>query len=115
MTYVADSVSVNDAAVSGDITDAGINIGSLAVDQEVIIKFYGLISTSYSFPGGSSTVYNSAFANADNTSQVQSVLSILITAAGGRKMLWLLLLTISLVILVIICAYLLYTRILKKS
>ena len=72
--YISGSTKIDGGAVSDGIANGGINIGSLAVNASKII--YIEINISGTFETGLTTLTNTAFARADEVSEINDTASV---------------------------------------
>ncbi|MBX4211661.1 MAG: DUF11 domain-containing protein, partial [Candidatus Yanofskybacteria bacterium] len=85
LTYIAGTTTVDGVAKSDGIIGAGLNIGSLAINQEAVIKFQVKVGPASAFPIGNTTLINTAKAKADGVSEIIAQMPIIIAngAVGG--------------------------------
>ena len=67
MSYVNNSTGLNGIITSNGVTNSGLNIGTLGINQEAIVRFYTTVN-----PGTTATLNNVSQARADNYSQIVS-------------------------------------------
>lgn len=72
VNYIPNTTSVNGVLVQDGLTGGGINIGSLTPGQEAVVRFSALVAPGTTFPNGTLTAINLAFARADNVPSVSS-------------------------------------------
>ncbi len=75
IAYIPNTTSVNNQVVADGISGSGINLGVLTPNQEVLVKFSGIVTATGSFPSGS-TAYNTVYAHASTVSAVTAQLPI---------------------------------------
>ncbi len=76
VAYLPGTTSVGGTTVADGVTGGGINVGTLAANQEIVVKLYATVTASGVFPNGSTTAYNTAYAHADNANTVSAQLPI---------------------------------------
>ena len=73
MTYVNNSTALNGIIIANGITGSGVNIGSLLLNQEAVVKLYATVNTGTVINAGTTvTLTNVSQARADNYSQIVS-------------------------------------------
>ncbi|PIR41912.1 MAG: hypothetical protein COV30_01165 [Candidatus Yanofskybacteria bacterium CG10_big_fil_rev_8_21_14_0_10_37_15] len=73
MSYINNSSSLNGIVTANGITGTGLNIGSLASNQEAVIKFSAIVNTGTIITAGTTvTLTNISQARAENYSQIIS-------------------------------------------
>jgi uncharacterized repeat protein (TIGR01451 family) len=89
LNYIPNTTSVNNLVVSDGLTGGGINIGSLAPNQEALVRFSARVDNISRFPSGSLTGVNTAFVRADNTptasAQMTLNFGVILTQVGTVK------------------------------
>ncbi len=80
LSLIKNSTAVDGMNWGGDIIGAGLNLGTLAPGQSKTIKFRVTVLEQTSNAGGSVTLTNTAYASADNVSQLYDNASIIISS-----------------------------------
>ena len=84
LSLISGSTGVDGMNWGGDITGAGLNLGTLAPGQSKTIKFRATVIEQTSGTSGSVTLTNTAYASADNVAQLSDVASVIV---GGGEVL----------------------------
>ena len=78
LSLIVNSTNVDGMNWGGDITGAGLNLGTLVPGQSKTIKFRTTVTERTSGSGGSVTLTNTAYANADNVAQLNDGASVIV-------------------------------------
>lgn len=85
LSIISGSTTINGITWGGDVTGGGLNLGTLARNQTKTIKFRAKIASEDNFGAGSTTLFNTTYAQADNVSQVSDQASVIVTKPGEVK------------------------------
>lgn len=70
LSIISNSTTVDGANIGGDVTGAGLNLGTLSPGAARTIKFRAVLANEDEFGTGSIGLINTAYTKADNASQV---------------------------------------------
>jgi uncharacterized repeat protein (TIGR01451 family) len=79
ITFVPGSVRIGSSPASDTLTASGLNLGTLAVGQEVVVTFSGRVAGATELPTGTTTLINTAQATATGVGTLIAQLPVIIT------------------------------------
>ncbi len=82
ITAIPGSVRAGGVVVSDALFGAGLNLGTLAVGQEVVVIFSGRVAVATELPAGTTTLINTAQASTDTMPQLTAQLPVIITSTA---------------------------------
>lgn len=85
LSIISGSTTIDDVSWGGDVTGAGLDLGTLGQGQAKTIKFRARVASKENFGAGSTTLINTAYTKADNVSQISDQASIIVTKSGEVK------------------------------
>ncbi len=82
ITAIPGSVRVGGAVASDALFGAGLNLGTLAVGQEVVVIFSGRVAVASELPAGTTTLINTVQATAIGVGMLTAQLPVIITSTA---------------------------------
>jgi len=82
ISLIGGTITIDGVTWSGDITGSGLSLGALNAGQTKSIRFHARLASEGNFGAGTITMVNTAYATADNISQVSDQTSVIIYRPG---------------------------------
>jgi len=82
LSIISGSTTIDGANWGGDITDAGLNLGTVKKGNTRNIKFRAIVVDAGKFASGTTNLTNNAYIEADNVAQISDKATVIVNVSG---------------------------------